>query len=107
MGTSWTVVSGAIVALLACLPAAWLYELALKGGRRSGVVSVELGLACILTSFVLMSVAVLVVHCTAEEATLPFGCAMVVTFLVFWGAESVRGWRAANAAGKAGGKDEA
>ena len=46
------------------------------------------------------------VYVRESGATLRFGCALVVTFLAFWGVESLRAWRAANSGSQAGGKDE-
>jgi hypothetical protein len=31
-----------------------------------------------------------------DDDVLQFGCAMVMTFLLFWAIESLRGWRATN-----------
>ncbi|WP_417572588.1 hypothetical protein [Paratractidigestivibacter faecalis] len=50
----------------------------------------------ILTSFLMLSLALLAVRVLAAEKVLPFGCAMVAAFLLFWAVEAVRGWMAAN-----------
>ena len=70
-----------------------VFERALKKGKR---VSVGLGVASILASFLMLSLALLAVRVLAAEKVLPFGCAMVAAFLLFWAVEAVRGWMAAN-----------
>ena len=70
-----------------------LFERALKKGKR---VSVSLGVVSILASFLMLSLALLAVRILAAEKVLPFGCAMVAAFLLFWAVEAVRGWMAAN-----------
>ena len=65
-----------------------------RSDRLHGPVS--LGVVSILASFLMLSLALLAVRVLAAEKVLPFGCAMVAAFLLFWAVEAVRGWMAAN-----------
>ena len=65
--------------------------------RRTGTrVSVGAGIASILASFLVMSCAILAVRLLSGSGFVEFGFSMVASFLVFWGVEAVRAWRAAN-----------
>jgi Ca2+/Na+ antiporter len=86
-------VLGVLCGIIGCLPPAFLFEQALKPGRR---VKVSEGLRSILISFVMLTVAILTVWLVVDDDVLQFGCAMVMTFLLFWAIESLRGWRATN-----------
>lgn len=88
-----TILAGAVCALAGCVFPAYLFELALKGSTKVDVAS---GLAGILVSFVLLTLAEFAVYLVAAEEVLVFGCAMVATFLIFWSVEALRAWRAAN-----------
>lgn len=105
MGETMTVLAGVACGLVGCIPPAVLFERALKRGKNAGM-SVGVGLASILISFVALSAMIFAVYVRESGATLRFGCALVVTFLAFWGVESLRAWRAANSGSQAGGKDE-
>lgn len=94
MSSASACVAGVFFGLLGSLPPAYLFERALKTGTRASVGS---GLASILASFVLQSLALVAVGLLARERLLEFGCTMVGAFLCVWGVESVRAWRAANA----------
>ena len=87
------VMAGVLCGLVGCAAPGFLFERALKKGKR---VSVGLGVASILVSFLMLSLALLAVRVLAAEKVLPFGCAMVAAFLLFWAVEAVRGWMAAN-----------
>lgn len=89
---------GVIVAAIVCgivggLPQAFLFEKALKGNKG---VNVALGLASVIVSFVMLSLAILVARAVAPGHTLAFGTVTVAAFLVFWGVEAVRAWHAAD-----------
>ncbi|MDO4848585.1 MAG: hypothetical protein Q4B45_02245 [Coriobacteriia bacterium] len=73
----------------------FLFEKALKGGTTAKV-NLSLGMVSIFSSFVLLSLAQLVVYRLASEKALTFGCAMVASFLLFWAIEAARAWKAAN-----------
>lgn len=96
------IVAGVVCGLVGCAAPAFLFEEVLTKGRR---VQVSSGLVSIIVSFALMLVALFVVHAVRSELVLAFGCSMVATFLLFWGVESLRAWRAANVAPKDKGKD--
>ena len=87
------VMAGVLCGLIGCAAPGVLFERALKKGKR---VSVSLGVVSILASFLMLSLALLAVRVLAAEKVLPFGCAMVAAFLLFWAVEAVRGWMAAN-----------
>lgn len=91
--------------LAGALPAATLFERALEDNAHPGL-GVEKGLLVTLVSFLVLITLTYLVHLGASGLTLPFGCAMAGAFLAFWGVESLRGWRAAQAACLAEGKDE-
>ena len=56
------------------------------------------GLASIISSFLLLSLALLAVYAAASQKVLVFGCAMVAAFLLFWAVEAIRARKAAYAA---------
>ena len=87
---------GVLFGLMGCLAPAVLFERALAGGAG---VSLGMCLASILVSLVMLTVVLLVVYTAAGTGFLEFGCAMVVSFLLFWAVEAVRGWRSANGRG--------
>lgn len=93
MNTAAALIAGAFFGILGCAAPAFLFERALKTGTR---VSMAAGLASVLSSFLLESVVLLVAYRAMRSSFLEFGCAMVGSFLLFWGVESVRAWRAAN-----------
>lgn len=88
-----TIFAGVVCALVGSVAPAILFENALKPGRR---VSLAAGLASILSSFLFLALALLVEYVYASEKFLAFGCAMAAAFLLFWSAEALRAWRAAN-----------
>lgn len=96
MDQATALVAGACFGLLGCIAPALLFEQALKKGTR---VSVGAGMASILVSFLALSGALLVAYLVASERLLEFGCSMVASFLLFWGVEARRAWRAANGRG--------
>ncbi len=105
MSVVCAVAVGIVCGLAGCIPPALLFTRALRSeGERS--VSVAKGLVAIEVSFLLQTAAVFVVYRMAESAVLAFGCAMVGSFLAFWGVESVRGLRVARAASEARGKEK-
>lgn len=85
--------AGAVCGLIGCAFPAFLFEGALKEGTR---VNMAAGIASILSSFLLLSLALLAVYAAASESVLVFGCAMVASFLLFWAVEAIRAWRVAN-----------
>ena len=87
------IVFGALFGLMGCVAPAAPYERALRG--EAGV-SLAAGIASVAVSLVTLTVVLLVVYTATEVGFLEFGCAMVVSFLLFWVVEAVRGWRAAN-----------
>lgn len=93
MDQATAVAAGVLFGLLGCLAPALLFERALRTGTR---VSVGAGIASILASFLVMSCAILAVRLLAGSGFVEFGFSMVASFLLFWGVEAVRAWRAAN-----------
>ena len=87
------IVSGALFGLVGCVAPAVLFERALRGSRA---VSLAAGLAAVTVSFLTLTVVLLVVYTATNAGFLEFGCALVVSFLLFWGIEAIRAWRAAN-----------
>lgn len=84
------VITGAVLGIVASLPAGVLFERALK---RSGNVSVGAGLLSILASFGMLSVGIVVVRLAAREYVLLFGTAEAASFLLVWAVEAIRAWR--------------
>lgn len=93
MGIMYLLTVGVVCGVVGCIPSAFLFEEALKQGRR---VNVGEGLRSILVSFAMLSFAIVVVWLVDSSAVLWFGCAMIASFLLFWAVEALRGWRAAN-----------
>ena len=93
MDFSVAVIAGAFFGLMGCMAPAVLFERALRGGACP---SLAAGIAAVGVSFVTLTVALLVVYTATDTGFLEFGSSMVVSFLLFWGVEAVRGWRAAN-----------
>ena len=87
---AWAVILGALIGLLASLPSAVLFERALAGNRS---VNVAVGLASIMSSFVLLTASLLVVWLWARDEVLVFGCAQAGAFLLLWSVEAWRAWR--------------
>ena len=87
------IASGALFGLLGCVAPAALFERALRGGSE---VSLAAGLAAVGASFLMLTVVLLAVYLFADAGFLEFGCALVGSFLLFWGVEAIRAWRAAN-----------
>ena len=87
------VVAGALFGLLGCVAPAALFERALRGSQG---VSLASCLAAVIVSFLTLAVVLLVVYTATNAGFLEFGCALVVAFLLFWGIEAARAWRAAN-----------
>lgn len=87
------VVAGALFGLLGCVAPAALFERALRGSRG---VSLASCLAAVIVSFLTLTVVLLVVYTATNAGFLEFGCALVAAFLLFWGIEAARAWRAAN-----------
>ena len=93
MDFSVAVISGALFGLLGCVAPAVVFERALRGSRA---VSLTAGLATVGVSFLMLTVVLLVVYTATDAGFLEFGCALVAAFLLFWGTEAIRAWRAAN-----------
>ena len=87
------IVAGALFGLLGCVAPAVLFERALRGSRA---VSLAAGIAAVGVSFLTLTVVLLVVYTATNAGFLEFGCALVAAFLLFWGVEAIRAWRAAN-----------
>ena len=87
------VVAGALFGLLGCVAPAALFERALRGSQG---VSLASCLAAVIVSFLTLAVVLLVVYTATNTGFLEFGCALVAAFLLFWGIEAARAWRAAN-----------
>ena len=87
------VVSGALFGLMGCVAPAVLFERALRGSRA---VSLAAGIAAMGVTFLTLTVVLLVVYTATNTGFLEFGCALVAAFLLFWGVEAIRAWRAAN-----------
>lgn len=102
METWSAVVAGVVCGLAGSAAPAFLFEEVLSKGRR---VQVSRALASIIVSFLTMMAAIFVVYLVSSESVLVFGCSMVVAFLLFWGVESLRAWRAATGAPQGKGKD--
>lgn len=83
---------GVAVGVLGAVPPALLFEQALRKARP---VSVAAGLAGIMVSFVMLSVAVFVVWLTSRKDVLVFGTAEASSFLLVWVVEALRAWRGA------------
>lgn len=93
METQVAVASGAFFGLLGCVAPAALFERALRGRPGATLAS---GLAAVIVSFLTLTVVLLVVYTATNTGFLEFGCALVAAFLLFWGIEAIRAWRAAN-----------
>lgn len=93
MDVTVAVIAGALFGLLGCAAPGALFERALRGSRA---VSLAAGLTAVGVSFLTLTVVLLVVYTATDAGFLEFGSSMVVSFLLFWGVEAVRGWRAAN-----------
>ena len=87
------IVFGAIFGLMGCIAPAILFERALRGSRA---VSLTACLAAMGVTFLTLTVVLLVVYTATNTGFLEFGCALVASFLLFWGVEAIRAWRAAN-----------
>ena len=87
------IASGALFGLLGCVAPAALFERALRGRPGATLAS---GLAAVIMSFLTLTVGLLVVYTATSTGFLEFGCALVAAFLLFWGVEAIRAWRAAN-----------
>lgn len=94
MHTLAAYVFGVVCGLAASAPPGLLFELALRP-KTAAKADVSLGLASIFASFVLLTVAIALVHVADKNLTLPFSSAAIGIFLIFWGIESIRGLRAA------------
>lgn len=105
MDAACAIVAGAVCGLAGSVPMAVPLERVFREGRQAKA-SVVQGLAAVLLSFAMLSLALLVAHLAAPELTLAFGCAMMVAYLLFWAYESLRAWKDANGAGRAEGKEE-
>jgi threonine/homoserine/homoserine lactone efflux protein len=97
MVSTSTIVAGALCGLVGSIAPAFLFEQALKPGTK---VNMAAGLASILVSFVLLSMALLAVYVLASEKVLTFGCSMVAAYLLFWAVEAIRAWMAAQRGSK-------
>ena len=84
------VAMGVAIGLLGAVPPAFLFEQALRKVRP---VSVATGLASIMVSFVMLSVAVFAVWIASRKDVLAFGTAEAASFLLVWVIEAWRGWR--------------
>ena len=93
MDVTVAVIAGALFGLLGCAAPGALFERALRGSRA---VSLAAGLTAIGVSFVSLTVVLLVVYTATDTGFLEFGSSMVVSMLLFWAIEAVRGWRVAN-----------
>ena len=87
------IAAGALFGLLGCVAPAVLFERALRGRPGATLAS---GLAAVIVSFLTLTVVLLVVYTATNTGFLEFGCALVAAFLLFWGIEAIRAWRAAN-----------
>jgi hypothetical protein len=90
VGTIQAIIMGSVIGIVGALPPAFLFELALKKDKR---VNVAVGLASILISFIMLSIAVFVICLAARELVLPFGVAEATSFLLIWAVEAWRAWR--------------
>lgn len=90
MGTTQAIIMGSVIGVIGALPPALLFELALRNDQR---VNVAVGLASILISFIMLSVAVFVIWLAARGLVLPFGVAEAASFLLVWAVEAWRAWR--------------
>ncbi len=102
MEGTWPIIVGSLSGLVGALPPALLFERALRGSRPIEVAS---GLVSIMISFMLLSVALLIVAVVARKDVLVFGCAEVASFLLVWVIEAWRAWRDANESRPSGRKD--
>ncbi|MBM6774695.1 hypothetical protein [Olsenella profusa] len=93
MGLPAALIVGGLVGVAGCVPAAVLFERALKRGAK---VSVAAGIASVMVSYLALLLALAVAYALAEDVFLAFACSMVALFLLFWAVEAVRAWRAAN-----------
>ncbi len=98
MDSMTAILAGILCGLVGSFAPAFLFEKAMKPGTR---VSMSVGIASVMVSFVFLSLALLAVYVLASTEVLTFGCAMVLTFLLFWAVEAVRAWKAAQAAQRA------
>lgn len=86
---------GALIGVIGALPAAYLFEQALRGTKS---VSVAAGLASIIISFVMLSGATFAVWAITPHNVLCFGVAEAASFLLVWVVEAWRAWRDAHRA---------
>lgn len=93
MSPSTAALVGALVGAVGCVPAAVLFERALKRGAK---VSVTAGIASVMVSYLMLLAALVVAYVVDADDFLAFACSMVASFLLVWAVEAVRGWRAAN-----------
>ena len=93
MDFSVAVIAGAFFGLMGCMAPAVLFERALRGDACP---SLAAGIAAVGASFVTLTAVLLVVYTATNAGFLEFGCALVAAFLLFWGVEAIRAWRAAN-----------
>ena len=104
MELSVALASGAFFGLLGCLAPALLFERALRGDAQ---ISLAAGIAAVGVSFLTLTVVLLVVYTATNAGFLEFGCAMVGSFLLFWGVESIRVLRAAHKGSRDRGEGQA
>ncbi len=72
-----------------------LFVAAIKDGKNSSV-NMASGLASILSSFLLLSLAELLVFSVAADQAMAFFLAMLMSFLLVWAGGAVWAWRAVN-----------
>ena len=90
MGAARAIVMGLLLGVVGALPAAFLFERALKG---IGTPSVSVGLASIGISFLMLSGTILAVWIASPDDVLTFGVSEVASFLLIWVIEAWRAWR--------------
>lgn len=83
---------GMVMGVVGSVPPAFLFEQALRDAR---FVSVASGLASIMASFSMLSVAIFAIWLTAPQKVLFFGIGLVASFLLVWAVEAWRAWCAA------------
>ena len=95
MDVTSAVLAGALAGLAGCVPLAVPFEGALRAGAK---VSIAAGMAGVMASFLMMTVALAAAYAVAGAGRpfLAFACSMVALFLLFWAVEAIRAWRAAN-----------
>lgn len=84
------VVAGVAFGILGSIPGGWLAHGTIKHQRRYGIGQ---GLASVLVSMVLLTMALGGCWILSRDRFVPFACALLVAFTAIWVYEAARAWR--------------